>query len=506
MKRNAISPMNTKMQLNPKTMQLSELNYWIFAGLAIVIIGFFCFFKLGQLPAQDWDEARHGISAYEMMKSGNWVVNTFQYQADYYNLKPPLSFWAIIGGYQLFGFNLFGMRFYSAASFFLTAVAIGWFCKKRYGNLESIIALFLIACNSPFYTSHFARHGDADALFCLFTVISILAMICMDEQPWMPMICSGAFSLAFLTKSWHALFVVAVVGIYMLWSKMIFRLSLKQWIGFILAGALPILSWVVLRWQYDGSRFFTEMIRVDLLNRSVQVLEGHDGSFLYYIERLIRQPSVTGFLPIVAILTHLFFRVEESKQNRRLPDIPRFRVDFSAYFIWIIIPLLLFSIVKTKLPWYVIPIEFPIILVTALLLAQMIRCCSRKMLLWKCLIIGACMLLMESGIALTWGEIHTPQQDPLQTILSHEQSNLCATREKTVYFDVGPGGVQKYLLLGELYYDWNCIIGGAKQFLNTPSGELLVTCEDLYLQNQFELDESCSLLLRQDGCVILEKQ
>ena len=50
------------------------------------------------------------------------VVSTWQYEPDYWNLKPPLSEWFIMLGCRIFGFNAWGLRFYSALSIFLTGL------------------------------------------------------------------------------------------------------------------------------------------------------------------------------------------------------------------------------------------------------------------------------------------------------------------------------------------------------------------------------------------------
>lgn len=67
------------------------------------------------LPAPriyDWDEARHGITAYEMIKRGDFLTNTYMGEMDYWNTKPPLSFYPLIAGYKFFGFNNLGLRFF----------------------------------------------------------------------------------------------------------------------------------------------------------------------------------------------------------------------------------------------------------------------------------------------------------------------------------------------------------------------------------------------------------
>lgn len=42
-----------------------------------------------------YDEQRHAVNAYEMVVNNDYLVNTYFGETDYFNLKPPLSMWAI---------------------------------------------------------------------------------------------------------------------------------------------------------------------------------------------------------------------------------------------------------------------------------------------------------------------------------------------------------------------------------------------------------------------------
>ena len=54
---------------------LIEKYYWILFGCMVFVTGFLCFRCLDVAYVSSWDEARHGISAYEMMQNGNYIVN-----------------------------------------------------------------------------------------------------------------------------------------------------------------------------------------------------------------------------------------------------------------------------------------------------------------------------------------------------------------------------------------------------------------------------------------------
>ena len=109
--------------------------------------GFLLFTNLGETGISDCDEARHGINAYEMMQSGDYVVTTYRGEPDYWNLKPPLTDYCIMLGYRLFGYNALGLRFYSALSMMLTMIVLALWTRRRYGRIASLCTqLMLLGC------------------------------------------------------------------------------------------------------------------------------------------------------------------------------------------------------------------------------------------------------------------------------------------------------------------------------------------------------------------------
>ena len=62
--------------------------YWVLLAALLTAGGFLLFTNLGEATISDCDEARHGVNAYEMMQSGDYVVTTYRGHTDYWNLKP----------------------------------------------------------------------------------------------------------------------------------------------------------------------------------------------------------------------------------------------------------------------------------------------------------------------------------------------------------------------------------------------------------------------------------
>ena len=137
---------------------LTEKYYWIWFALLTILTAFLCFRCLGIGAIDSWDEARHGISAYEMLQRGNYLVNTFQGAPDYWNVKPPLSFLTILAGFSLFGYTAVGLRAFSALFYLLTAVCTGLFAR-RYGRLASLLTMAFLTANYFPFKAHLVRAG-----------------------------------------------------------------------------------------------------------------------------------------------------------------------------------------------------------------------------------------------------------------------------------------------------------------------------------------------------------
>ena len=169
--------------------------------LLSLLFAFLCLYKLGEGPIQDWDEARHGVSAYEMIRNNEWVVTTYGNAIDYWNLKPPLSEWVIAFGYYVFGFTPFGMRIYSAIAMISAALLCSIFLHRCCGKLSALFALLCFSGTGPLLFTHCARTADADSLYILFYTAAVVMLCRYCRKGDASLYCSClAFSFAFLTK------------------------------------------------------------------------------------------------------------------------------------------------------------------------------------------------------------------------------------------------------------------------------------------------------------------
>lgn len=148
-----------------------EKYYWFFFAAACLTLAFYCFRCLDVQYVDSWDEARHGVNAYEMIQNGDYIRHTYNYEVDDWNLKPSVSYWGIVLGFRLFGYGVFGLRFISALSYLLTGIGCGLFAK-RYGKEASLLVMGFFCANTRPLSAHLARSGDADAPYLLFFTVA----------------------------------------------------------------------------------------------------------------------------------------------------------------------------------------------------------------------------------------------------------------------------------------------------------------------------------------------
>ena len=418
-----------------------SIVFWALAAVLFAIIGYLCFHKLGDLPIMDWDEARHGVSAYEMSQSGDLIVTTFDGEPDYWNLKPPLSEWLICLAYSIFGYNVFGMRVYGAISALICIALCFLWSWKRIGRTGALTCVFAFAGIWLLWQKHCFRAGDADALFVLLCTTGTLCLAECTKEPKTLIGACLAFSLAFLAKSFHAGILaveIVVCCAYFLYKKTI-RLSLSLVLCCVAAAIGPILIWAILRMLRDGTAFFEQMVLYDLLKRSSEAIENHVGGPLFYVEILLSDWGVIACLACLPVgVAHLVSASQD--ESRVMPHdqkIDSFIVLASA----VLIPLGLFTLASSKLRWYIFPALPALVLLAGMCVqSAVIRLGGPKAALVLAVPFLICGLSVFTSIA---GVREGNGQDPVQTSISQLVSRNGPTANADLYL-YAPGDTDEY--------------------------------------------------------------
>lgn len=454
-----------------------EKYYWfIFAGLA-VFAAMLCFLRLDVAYVASWDEARHGVSAYEMIQNKNFIVNTYNYDVDYWNLKPPFSFYGIMLGFGICGYSVTGLRFYSALSYFLICVICSLYVKERHGKWSSLLTMAFLCCNQLMLALHGARAGDADALYQLFFTIAMLTMMEIPEKHNRSYICGACFSLAFLTKSYHAGIILVIGGLYMIISGHITKFKIKEWFFFVLSMAVPAGIWGIARFTQDGLIFFMTMLTEDVFSRSSTASEGHTGSALFYLERYFMDLGLIYWLLLLVILAAGVYMISKKKNSIK---------QYTGYLLWLFVPLAAFSLVSTKLNWYNYPILVPLCMLAAIAVGKLLENQRVSSFTKNIVLIITVVVVIFYGYRTFDEAVLSIHGDKLQTFIAdsveREDEIAGANAFIQVRQEMEDGSVwnQNNIFVAEIEGDFRCKPHGVSGYLNCEEKKVIYISREDY--------------------------
>ncbi|URA10841.1 ArnT family glycosyltransferase [Thermospira aquatica] len=320
-------------------------------GLALVN----SFVNLGNFEVEIWDEARHALNAYEMLKSGQYIGMTYDGGLDYWNLKPPLGTWFIVLGYKLFGVNLWGLRFFSAFFTVLTVV-FTMLIGKRLGEKTALTAGLVLSTMYAFLAFHTGRTADYDAHMAFFMTLCVWGMVNWAEgKRWGLWLASLMVSFSFLLKSFSAAMPAFFIFLVVVTEKRYKKLGVGDVVFSLVLMGAPVIAWAIARYQVDGLTFFQKMVGYDLVARSSQAIEGHPGSNLHYLEPIFTKTLLWSlFLFFVVPFMGFAFRWKR-EENGYSFYLQGSGFGPSLFWFWMLATLLFPFLVKTKSDWYLNP-------------------------------------------------------------------------------------------------------------------------------------------------------
>jgi 4-amino-4-deoxy-L-arabinose transferase-like glycosyltransferase len=322
---------------------LLALAYWPLFG------------NLNKLPIRIWDESRAAVNAFEMMKSGELIVTTFEGMADDYCVKPPVLIWFQALSLKLFGVNEIGVRLPSALAGLFTCFLLFFFLRKYLkSNLVGVFAFLVLLTINGYINRHVTRTGDYDALLTLFiTSYCLLFFTWIETRQRKYILPFFLFvTLAVLTKSIAGLLIGPALLAYVLYRKSLLPLlKTKEFYLGTIFFLVCVGGYYFLREKMQPG--YLELVwRFELGGRYGKTLNIHSGPPIFYLMNLIkyRMGYWVLFVPLSLILIF-------TSSNVRLKRIG----GFSA--LCAVIYLLVVSGGQTKLEWYDAP-AFPFLSIT----------------------------------------------------------------------------------------------------------------------------------------------
>ncbi|MGE7955870.1 lipid IV(A) 4-amino-4-deoxy-L-arabinosyltransferase [Pseudomonas sp. NPDC089530] len=295
------------------------------------------------------DETRYAQISQEMLLNGNWVSPHFM--GIRYFEKPIAGYWMIAIGQALFGDNLFGVRIASALSTGLSVVLAYLIAQRLWRDPRKSFAAALLYMSFGLIAGQ-AGYANLDPQFTLWVNLSLVALwfaidVSTTGQRILAWVVLGiACGLGFMTKGFLAWLLPALIALpYMIWQRRLGQL-LRYGPLAVLVAVLVSLPWVlkIHGQEPDYWRFFFwhEHIR-----RFAAEDAQHTRPWWFYLPML-----VVSSLPWAALLPST---LNQAWQQKR-------KAGIGFLLLWLVLPLVFFSLCRGKLPTYIMPCLLPLAL------------------------------------------------------------------------------------------------------------------------------------------------
>lgn len=331
----------------------------IVIGLAILVIGVMSFINLfygiGVNKIYDWDESSAGIVSWQMLQDSEFLVNRWYGEDDFWRAYPPLHHWVLMTSYAIFGPTLFALRFPSALFGLGTLIVVFIYTYRISKKLwAAILAVFILLTNYWYITQHSVRHGDIDSSLVFLVLLACLLLDSAIRNHKRPMLYAFGLvlSLIFLLKSF-AVALAALPFLFLLASKkgLLKLFGLKQCLITIGISLVPVLAWVAWRYSYDGLKFLTHMVSIDLVQRGDEELPQFSHNPLTYWDIWTKHVYPWGALTLSLPFIVTYFFIIKKSINWKLTTllVKNHQVLLIFFSVAVLVPVFL---VTNKLFWY----------------------------------------------------------------------------------------------------------------------------------------------------------
>ncbi|MBL8135415.1 MAG: glycosyltransferase family 39 protein [Acidobacteria bacterium] len=324
-------------------------------ALAFVLATLHLFARLDREMVDVWDESIYATSALEMRASRVWAVTTFHGAPDYFNSKPPLNVWLIVGAFNLFGVGLVPLRLPSAIAAWFTILVVFRWTRQVRGPAAAALAALVLATTYPFLYVHAGRTANTDAPLTLVVTLVFVTLWRARKDGRTALWIGPLGAAALMLKGPGALGFVApmlMADVAARWrSGPIDRPGLRRVLTGGVLGALPIAAWAIARWRVDGWTFLGRLVAHDIVSRASTGIEGHAEPPHYYLLVLLRHHydwlTVTvvalAVMPVVARRAWAWLARDGDRHARLLVAG------------WLAGAVLVPTLVSTRLAWYLTP-------------------------------------------------------------------------------------------------------------------------------------------------------
>lgn len=338
---------------------LRRPGLWI-ALLALALALLF----LGHRGIWDPDEGRYTNVALNMLDSGDWLNPRRNDEVGHWT-KPPLTYWAIATSIAAFGQNAFAARLPAALSYLLCVLFVYRIARRLAPGSERTAAVVYATMLFPFGA---AQLITTDYVLTAAETLAMWAFVEARFGPsrralrWLVLMWAG-FGLAFLTKGPPGLLPLLPILAFDRLMPGREHHRVLQW------GGLLVFIVIALPWYAAVIHGTPGLLRYFLGDEVVGRIAGNEfrrhGQWWGWIA-MYAPTLLIGTLPWTGTLWRWLRTLPAQLRAWRSPQSRDAGRAWLLATLWLLLPLLVFCVSRSRLPLYILPLFGPLALLAAM--------------------------------------------------------------------------------------------------------------------------------------------
>lgn len=391
-----------------KIIEIYSKHPEIYTVLGLAFLFYFIFFYgIGTYSLMDVDETRYVAMSRDMFNSKDFL--TLYLNGQYFFEKPPLYFWQECLSFAIFGkINEWTARFPVALLGFLFSMFVYATSRKRINKRFGVFTSLIIATSLEFIV--LAKYAILDIVLTFYIGLALLAyfqvFFCNEEH-------KKYYWWAFYLFSGLAVMAKGIPGVAIPFGTVFFASIMAKKFKeifkpvYIIPGMLIfliiVLPWHIIMLCKHNPLFFNEYIVKHHLHRFLNTANNEIGRkqpFYYYFGVLL-----WGFIPwVFSIIAVGINKIINWSKQHYVEKVQKFDFDsldnvhkmLALCWVTIIWIMLFYTSSTTKLATYILPIYYPLAIVTGLMWQDYVDKkkhekpinISVKIVSWLCIVAG----------------------------------------------------------------------------------------------------------------------
>jgi hypothetical protein len=323
---------------------------------AVLIIFCIClfifFYKLGDRPLWEYDEAKHAQVAKEMLLRGDWVTPTFNGE-NFYD-KPVLHFWLVMISFLVFGVNEFAARFPSALLGMGGVFLVYVWARSVYGSISGLLSCLVLATSIEYVI--LSQNIIHDMSLSFFVILALFLFHRAYRQGGFSLtgwiLFSASLGFAVLAKGPVGLVLPGlIIGVFLVITRQWGLLFNRNLFLGVLAFLVVILPWYITM-ALRNPDFLRHFLIEGNLSRFLSRHANHQERIYFFFPVLL-----IGLFPWSTFIpSALYHHIKQYRRNRS--------PDTLFLLLAVVVPFLFFSLSRTKLATYILPVFSPLAILT----------------------------------------------------------------------------------------------------------------------------------------------